>query len=156
MKIRSVVALVGLAISFAAPTLAQQKGTVDPQTEQQIRALPSNFDAAFNRNDAAAVAALYTEDAVFETPNGTFNGRLAIEEENAKHYFEERHSNNLVTMVDQVIAVGDEIRVTGTWSDIFEEIGTIHADGTYSWVLVHEDDAWRIRSSTFDITNERH
>ena len=38
MKIRLAAALVGLAIGFTAPTLAQQKDTVDPQIVQQIRA----------------------------------------------------------------------------------------------------------------------
>ena len=36
MKIRLVVALVGLAISFALPTFAQQKETVDPQLIQKL------------------------------------------------------------------------------------------------------------------------
>ena len=35
MKIRSVVTLVGLAISFALPTFAQQKDTADPRIVQQ-------------------------------------------------------------------------------------------------------------------------
>src|ERR1700741_2950388 len=43
MKIRFVVALVGLAISFAPPAFAQQKDTVDPETAQQVRALASNY-----------------------------------------------------------------------------------------------------------------
>jgi ketosteroid isomerase-like protein len=51
----------------------------------------------FNKNDAPAVAALYNEDAVFETPSGTFIGRQAIEKEYAKNYFEEHHSTDLVT-----------------------------------------------------------
>ena len=63
MKIRLVVALAGFAIGFALPAFAQQKDTVDPQTAQQIRALRIKFDEAFNRNDAAAVAALYTEES---------------------------------------------------------------------------------------------
>jgi hypothetical protein len=62
MKIRLAAALLTLAISFAAPTFGQQKDTADPQTAQQIRALRIKFDEAFNRNDAAAVAALYAED----------------------------------------------------------------------------------------------
>jgi hypothetical protein len=37
MKIRLIVALVGLAISLALPTFAQQ--TIDPQIAQQIRTL---------------------------------------------------------------------------------------------------------------------
>jgi hypothetical protein len=56
MKMRFALALVGLAIGLAVPTFAQQ--TIDPKTEQQIRVLASNFDAACNRHDAAAVAAL--------------------------------------------------------------------------------------------------
>ena len=62
MKISLVVTLVGLAISLTTPTFAQQ--TVDPKKEQQIRALASNYDSAFNKQDAPAVVALYTEDAV--------------------------------------------------------------------------------------------
>ena len=38
MKIRFLLALVGLAISFALPTFAQQKETVDPQIIGQLNA----------------------------------------------------------------------------------------------------------------------
>jgi hypothetical protein len=40
MKMRLTVALIGLAISFALPSCAQQKNTIDPQLAQQIRVLP--------------------------------------------------------------------------------------------------------------------
>jgi uncharacterized protein (TIGR02246 family) len=156
MKIRSLLALAGFAIGFILPTFAQEKDTIDPQVAEQVRALAAKYDEAFNRNDATAVAALYTDEAVFKTPNGTFTGREAIEGLYRKLYFEGDHAKNDVTVVDEVVAVGNEVRVTGTWSDTFEGIGTIHADGTYSWVLTHEGDSWKIRKSTFDITNERH
>jgi uncharacterized protein (TIGR02246 family) len=158
MKIRFVVAIAGLAISFAPPAFAQQKDTLDPATAQQVRALASKYDAAFNRQDAVTVAGLYVEDAVFNTPEGTFQGRQAVEELYAKHYFGEVHSKNVVTIVNEAIAAGNEVRATGTWSDTFEEpsTGTIHAEGTYSWVLLREGDTWRIRESTYDITNMRH
>jgi uncharacterized protein (TIGR02246 family) len=158
LRIRFLHALLGLAISFAVATFAQQKGTVDEEIAQQVRALASNYDAAFNRQDAVTVAGLYVEDAVFNTPEGTFQGRQAIEELYAKHYFGEVHSKNVVTVVNEAIAAGNEVRATGTWSDTFEEpsTGTIHAEGTYSWVLFHEGDSWRIRESTYDITNMRH
>jgi ketosteroid isomerase-like protein len=38
---------------------------------QQIGALAAKFDEAFNRNDAAGVAAFCTEDAIRVTPQGT-------------------------------------------------------------------------------------
>jgi hypothetical protein len=64
MKVPLVVALVGLAISFALPTLAQQTNTPDSQLRQQIDALHKKESDAYNNGDAAAVAALYAEDAV--------------------------------------------------------------------------------------------
>jgi len=157
MKTRLQLALAALTISFAPPAFAQQNDTVDAETAQQVRALASNYDTAFNRRDAVAVAGLYAEDAVFNTPEGTFHGRQAIKELYAKHYFGEAHSKNVVTVVNEAIAAGNEIRATGTWSDTFEEpsTGTIHAEGTYSWVLVHEGDTWRIHEGTYDITNMR-
>ena len=65
MKIRLIVSLLGLAISFTAPTFAQQKGTVDPQVDQQIRTLAQKYDEAINKHDAADVAELYAQDAVW-------------------------------------------------------------------------------------------
>jgi hypothetical protein len=120
LRIRFLHALLGLAIGFAVATFAQQKGTVDPETAQQVRALASNYDAAFNRQDAVTVAGLYAEDAVFNTPEGIFHGRQAIEELYAKHYFGEVHSKNVVTVVNEEFAAENEVRATGTWSDTFE------------------------------------
>jgi hypothetical protein len=116
MKIRLAVALLGLAISLALPTIAQQ--TVDPKIEQQIRALTMKFDEAFNRNDAPAVAALFTEDAFYGTPDGSFHGRQAIEKRYARHSFQDHHANNRSSTVDRVIAVGNEVRATGRWSPV--------------------------------------
>jgi hypothetical protein len=73
---------VGLAISFAVPAFAQQKDTVDPQIIEQLDALGKKFDEAWNNNDAAALAALYTEDAVLVTDTGPVYGREDIQ----KHY----------------------------------------------------------------------
>ena len=88
MKMRLVVALVGLAIGFAVPTFAQQRDTVDAKTAQQIRALAMKYDEAFNNHDPAAVAALYTEDGVFMTAHdGTYHGRQVIEKNTAKMGF---------------------------------------------------------------------
>ena len=144
-------------MGFAPLAFAQRKDAVDAETARQVRALASNYDAAFNRQDAVTIAGLYAENAVFNTPEGTFHGRHAIEELYAKHYFGKSRSKNVVTVVNEAVAAGNEVRATGTWSDTFRDpsIGTIHAKGTYSWVLVHEGDTWRIRESTYDITNMR-
>jgi uncharacterized protein (TIGR02246 family) len=157
MKMRFPCALVGLAIGFAAPAFAQQKDTVDPKIAQEIRALFMKFDEAFNKNDAAALAAFYTQDAVFVTPDeGTLDGRQAIETYYAKHEFQDYHCKNLSITVDQVNAVGNEVSVIGRWSDTFFELGfTKQAEGQYLPVLVREGDTWKIRRASADIGDIR-
>jgi ketosteroid isomerase-like protein len=111
MKTRLLFALVGLAISFALPTFAQQKETVDPEVRQQIEAVLMKFDEAFNKNDAAAIAALFTRDAVevlgWETGGGAASGQQAIEKRyaiNASAGF-----NNHVSKLVQVYPIGSEV-----------------------------------------------
>ena len=155
MKIFLPVALLGLAISFALPTLAQHKDTIDPKIAQQIRALGVKYDEAFNRSDPGALAALYSEDAVRATPHGTFHGRQAIEKDFAERDFQGLQSNNYVRKVDRVDAVGNEVRVIGKWSCAFHDIdgGSKHVNGRYSWVFVREGDTWKIRRNTISESN---
>jgi uncharacterized protein (TIGR02246 family) len=154
MKIRLVVAIVGLAISFTVPTLAQQKETVDPQIGQQIGALAAKFDEAYNKHDSTAVAAFYAEDAVKVTPHGTFSGRQAIEKDLVINDFQQHQTNDLVLKVNQVNAVGNDVRALGTWSISFQEGSHAgersHASGHFSWIIVREGDTWQIRRSTVD------
>jgi uncharacterized protein (TIGR02246 family) len=105
MKIRLLSALVvGLAIGFVSPTVAQQKDAFDPK--QQIRVLAKKHDDAVNKRDPVAVAALYTQNGVLTTyDHGSFRGRKAIENAYARWYFKARFSNYFIT-VNRVTAVG--------------------------------------------------
>jgi ketosteroid isomerase-like protein len=51
------------------------------------------YDVAVNNNDVAAIAALYTEDALFESDRGPVYGRKAIEKWYAD-VFQEWHPKN--------------------------------------------------------------
>lgn len=54
--------------------------TNSTEVRDAIVAADRNFEAAFHRGDAAAVAALYTEDGQFLQPHGeTVSGRQAIQ-----------------------------------------------------------------------------
>ena len=153
MKMRLAVALVGLAISFALPTFAQQKDTVDPKIADQINALAKKYDDADNNNDAAALAALYTQDAVEEVMDtGPVYGRQAIEKWYANEYQQWHHSNHLNT-VDQysphVIGTdGNEVWRNGEWSLTIQgkSGGPIQLKGCWSTIDVREGDTWKIRS----------
>jgi uncharacterized protein (TIGR02246 family) len=66
-----IVMIIG-CLSVGSPALAQNKATIEK--------LNDVWTAAFNRGDAAAVAALYTEDAYVLPPGSAMvKGRAAIE-----------------------------------------------------------------------------
>jgi hypothetical protein len=62
------------------PAFAQEKDAVDPEVYQQIEAALNQYDEAYNKHDAAAIAALLTQDAVevlgWEERGGGVSGQL--------------------------------------------------------------------------------
>jgi ketosteroid isomerase-like protein len=82
------------------------------------------FDEAFNRSDAAAIAATFTENAIPVAPEGVFSGRQAIEKRYAESVFQQWHSRNHVGKILELITVGNGICSVGEWSSM-PEIGTV-------------------------------
>jgi uncharacterized protein (TIGR02246 family) len=146
MKSVLAVALTGLAISFTAPVFAQQKDSIDPIIDQQIRRLVAKYDEEYNKQDWTAVAALFTEHGISMTAHdGTFHGRQAIEKQYAKT-FQIWHPNNIFKTVDRVLVVRNEARLFGRRSVTFKDDAyTRHVEGHFLWVLVREGDTWKIR-----------
>jgi len=156
MKTRLLGALVGLAISFALPTFAQQTNTPDPQIIEQIDAFDKKFAEAVNNNDAAAVAALYTENATFVTDRGPIYGRQAIEKWYAE-VFETWHPKNYIGATDpkspRIIGTADNIASNGEWSETLQGKNgePIPIKGYWSTIHVREGndrkllvDAWNV------------
>jgi hypothetical protein len=79
MKVPFLLAIMGLMIAFAPPTFAQQAGTPDPQLRQMIDAFAKKYAEAVNNNNAAAIAAFYTDNGVLVTSGGPKYGRESIE-----------------------------------------------------------------------------
>jgi ketosteroid isomerase-like protein len=149
---------VGLAISFAVPALAQQKDTVDPQIIEQLNVLGKKFDEAWKNNDAAALAALYTEDAVLLTDIGPFYGREAIEKYYA-NLFKQFHFSNHISKRDQysphiIGTAGNEAWSNGEWSQTYQVNGgrPIQLKGYWSNIQVREGDAWKTRMTMSNVT----
>jgi ketosteroid isomerase-like protein len=138
MKLRLLVALAGLAISFTLPTFAEQKGAVDPKVDQQIRALAAKFDEAINDHNPAAVAALYTEDGV-HVAGGVSHGRQAIEKSYADTFRIWRWNGHF-TRIDRLIAVGNEVHGAEKWSQSYQNASGVryNEDGYYTWILISD------------------
>jgi ketosteroid isomerase-like protein len=140
MKIQLAVALAGLAISFAVPSIAQQQNTVDPEVRQQIEAAIMKLGEAINKHDAAAVAALYTQDAVqvwsFLSAGGVASGQQAIE----KRYAVEFASSpgEFAAKLVHVYPISNEVSAIaekswGVWKDYI------------AWIYARDADTWKIR-----------
>ena len=155
MKIRLLIALVGLAISFALPTFAQQTNTPDPQLHQRLVDVIKKHGDAMNNNDATAAAACFTEDAVYVTDRGPVNGREAIEKWYADLFQKVHFSDHIIT-IDQdsphIIGTdGKEMWATGGWSTTIkgENFGPTQIKGY--WSVIREGDDWKIRMLTSNI-----
>jgi uncharacterized protein (TIGR02246 family) len=156
MKIRLLIALVGLAISFALPTFAQQTNIPNPQLRQRLVDVIKKHGDAMNNNDATAAAACFTEDAVYVTDRGPVNGREAIEKWYAD-LFQKVHFSDHIIAIDQdsphIISMdGKEMWATGGWSTTIkgENFGPTQIKGY--WSVIREGDDWKIRMLTSNIT----
>jgi ketosteroid isomerase-like protein len=142
MKTHLLGALVGLAISFALSSFAQQQNTVDPEVRQQIEAAVKKHEEAYNKYDAAAYAALYTPDAIevlsWQSEGGATVGQQAIEKMAAAEFasFPAKQSFTLV----QVYAIGSEICAISEF--IHYRLG---GKGYAVTIYVREGDDWKIR-----------
>jgi ketosteroid isomerase-like protein len=140
MKMPFILTLAGLAIGVAAPALAQEQNTVDPEVRQQIEAVTKSREEAFNKYDAAAYAAFYTQDALDVwswVSDGAAVGLPAI----LKRYESEFSSSppKISFKVVQVYAIGDEICAIGEF---------IHYRKGHSvWIYVRDADDWKVRLS---------
>ena len=159
MKIRLLIALVGLVTSYALPTFAQQSNTPDPQLRQQLLALAKKFEDAWNNNDAVALAALFTKDAVLVEQSGAVNGREAIEKHYADLFQNVHFSDNVTTYNDPnsphiLGTAGNEMWENGEWSMTVQVKGgdPVQMKGYHSSIAVLEAGVWKKQTLTSNVT----
>ena len=147
MRIRLLLALTGLVIGFAVPVLAFNFSG-DVKALDEFNALGMKEDEAFNKSDAGALAALFTEDAVLVAPDGIFYGRQAIEKRYAD-VFQKWHNINRFGQADQLNAIGHEPWSVGEWWNILQsQTGPRFVRGYWSAIYVREGDNWKMRLLT--------
>jgi uncharacterized protein (TIGR02246 family) len=134
------------------------KDTPDSQLRQQVDATVNQYDEAFNNNDAAALGALFTEDAVLATDTGLVYGREAIEKHLADLLQKFRFSDH-IGKADQysphtIGTTGNEMWATGEWSCTVrgESGGPIQSKGYWSAIYVREGNAWKKRMDIYNVT----
>jgi len=148
IKMRLLLILAGLAIGFVVPVLAQEKDTVYPETRKEIEAVDTKLDDAINKNDAAAVAALFTEDAILMLPleyaperSGIFSGRQAIEKWFAQKFLA-YHVTDTKGKLDQINPVDAGMWAVGEWA---QTIDFRHTRTYRAIFFLPSGDSWQIR-----------
>jgi uncharacterized protein (TIGR02246 family) len=142
--LRLLIILPALAIGLVMPAGAQQ--TI---SEQDSRQTAQNFVDAFNRGlqtkDAAALGALYTEDAILITPEGPISGRAEIEKRHAAGFkvFTQTEPSKL----DQFKVIGNGVRIkSGTWAGTVQgPNGPLQIRGYWATTDVNDGGTWKIR-----------
>ena len=116
---------------------------------QQFGAKSKRFDEACNNNDAAAIAAFFTEDAVLVTDTGPVRGRKAIERSFADLFQKWRVSHH-IRKRDQyslhiIGTASNEMLATGVWSATVQghSGGPIRHEGY--WTVIRGVDDWKIQ-----------
>jgi uncharacterized protein (TIGR02246 family) len=158
MKNRFLLALAGLVISFALPTFAQQTNTPDPQLREKLIAAIKKHTDALDKNDAAAVAANFTEDAVTVEQDGPTFGREAIQKLWTQRFQDVQLSNNRVTVDEDsphIIGTdGKQMWATGAWTATIQGKGWGPKDIKGYWTVIREGDDWKIRNLTNNVKPE--
>jgi quercetin dioxygenase-like cupin family protein/ketosteroid isomerase-like protein len=135
---------------------AQQTNKPDPQLRERLVARIKAHTDALDKNDAAAVAANFTEDGVNVEQDGTTFGREAIQKLWADRFQNVHFSNNLVTVDEDsphIIGTdGKQMWATGAWSATIkgEKFGPTQIKGY--WSVIREGDDWKIRMLTSNVT----
>lgn len=137
-----------IAIGLATSTPAQQ---VDQSTKQQIEQSIAAYHDAWNKQDAAGIAALDTSDGVFvgSDVKAVTNGTQEI----VSHYqdvFKRGITHHGSATLDQIMPLGNNaVMVVGEYHLSGQgQSGPIKADGHYTAVDVLEGGAWKIRLLT--------
>jgi ketosteroid isomerase-like protein len=105
---------IAIAISLMIAGPAAHAQTADTKAESQKSA--DEWMSAYNKKDAATIAKMYGDNAVFSTPGWTASSRTAIEAALTKDIASGAFSRVTAITVDQSNRAGDMAYASGSWS----------------------------------------
>lgn len=133
-----------LLVGLATSAMGQQNV---PQADQEAaRDVHVQFTAAFNRQDAAGIAALFADNGLRVTPQGIIQGREAIQKDSDKRFQMRFHDLSVTPLTAR--ALGDSVWEAGEWT---MKMGDQRIRGYFAMTLVREGNRFKIRDDTFNI-----
>jgi uncharacterized protein (TIGR02246 family) len=145
--------------SFYRRPTSQQADKPEPQLREKLIAVIKKHTDALDKNDAASVAANFTEDAVSVEQDGPAFGREAIQKLWAARFQNVQFSNDKVTVDEDSPHIlgtdGKQIWATGSWSATIKGKDWGPKDIKGFWTVIREGDDWKIRNLTSNVTPEQ-
>lgn len=131
-------------VSLLALSTVSAEEPADPQVQQGLEKAAKQYDDAFNKNDAVALGALFTADAVEAGPHGTAYGREAIQQRYADLFAKWKPTDH-VNKIQKVYMLGAEGVSVMDWS-----VGGY--GGYVVTVSDHQGDNWLGHLAVYGIT----
>jgi uncharacterized protein (TIGR02246 family) len=144
MNLRRLLILIVLSTSCLSAYAQDAKKTADDFATKWV--------AAYDAGDAAALAALFTPDGIFNAPSGAvLKGRDAIEKALAGR-IKAGWTKETVTTTDAG-AAGSAVWASGEYGLLGSgEVAGKQSGGHFGWVLVRDGDAWHVAMLTANVT----
>ena len=136
--------IASLLIGLATSAVGQQ--SVSQTDQQAAREVHEQFTTAFNRQDAARLAALFSEDGIRVTPQGIIQGHDAIHKDLDKRFQSGFHDLSITSRI--IRSLGDSIWEAGEWT---MKMGDQPVRGHFAMTLVRRGNSFKIRDDTFNI-----
>jgi len=146
--------VVGVAAVVVGTSLAACGGTAAPAANKETAdQLAATWATALNAGDAAAVAALYAEDAHSMPPGGAaISGRSGIE----SYWRQDIGSGGIVTKITpgDSVAQGDLLHVDGAY-EVAAKDGVTLAKGQYQQLWRRIDSQWKVQREIWRLDPSR-
>jgi ketosteroid isomerase-like protein len=148
MKMMRSLGVAVLAVGIASPALAQQGGTADQKSRQQIEAFMNKWVDAYNRGDGNTLTTLIATDSFGVGDHGVMTGDQRIE----RMVQNEAKSGGKVTelRVADVRMIGRNSAVAaGPYKVTYSNPRPLTLEGTWLQVLERDHGAWKSVASSY-------
>ena len=156
--------LIALAMLATSATLEARTMKVPDDVTAAITAIIDGETAAWNRGDAAAFAAVTTDDVVFTNIIGMFTvGRAPFEAQHARIFATIYHSSTMRQTIEHIALVRPDVAIVDTLTGVsgFAALppGVDAADGALhtrlEQVMVRDGTTWRVAAFHNVVVNAR-
>jgi uncharacterized protein (TIGR02246 family) len=143
---RGVLAGAFVLLGLAGRVGAEEKRVANPAEEAALQKNAEAFIEAFDKADAAALAAFWTADGDYTSQTGLYlKGRKVIEKAFTK-LFDGRKGLKLRIDNDSLRFVTPDVAVEDGTTEVFSSDGTPPSKARYTIVHVKKDGQWRLSS----------